>query len=638
MGPKPVSQAQSSFGRNGRQTAASFTQHIQQPIRAQAMLSNSLPAESIHKASEGSSLLAELKSLPQHAQHNTLIGTELARGQGMLEAHHAQRVSASQHAERRQRSQRADHSTHAGFTATVSMTARCTHRSPESCNSNSSIVNQCCATMHSSEVNSSLSIHASLSPRKLSKAVKPGRQGEVAKQSVLPAGQHESVSEKLQLQEQLPKQSSIMTGQNETRSAQLQLQEQLFKQSSFMTGQNETRSAQLQLQEQLPMHASPNAAPVPTVISAGLLGFLPVTTQSPQPVTSHNMQQPVPSIVSSKSLSRASSIVAAQQAVSRSSCTVCAEANSLQVSKDEVPRVPQGATGPTTHQQQQAEADSCSTPAQPAQRPEPVCSESSASSTGQPSSKAAAGRQPVERKPSLLAVLRRASSETIMTSASQVRAGHDGRLGAAQQAAAQAQLATLPGSDSRSSARHRVPAESSASQPRLAALAGSGSTSSARHADHTTPQLQLAAVSGSGGASSARHGMQTINSCQVQPQLHQQTGPDTARESRRQQAVSSSGHSCGRRHAVTVGAAQCNSTRSLTSMFSRRSRNLTAVPVPAVHCHSPATQHSMMHYSMIAVPAISCYSLATAHSRCCYSLSSIVIMGRQGLRALGMRA
>ena len=518
-----------------------------------------MPAESIHVSSEG-----KFESLPQDAQLDTLIGTELARGQGTLETHQAQRMSAPQPAERRQRSQHAEHSRHPVFTATVSMTAKCRHQSTESCNSNSSIVSHCCATMHHSEVNSSLSIHASVSPRKSSKAVIPGRQGKVAEQSVLLANQHESLPEQLQLQEQLPKQSSIMTGQHESVPAQLQLQEQLSKQSSFITGQRETGSAQLQLQMQLPTHPSPEAAPVPTGICAGPQGVLPVTMQPPQPVTSHSMQQPMSSIISSKSLSRASSIVAAPQAVSCSSSTVHAEAHSLRASQGEVPRVPQG--DGQTQPRQQAEADSCSTPAQPTQRPEPVCSGCNASSMGQPSSQAAAGREPVERKSPLPAVLRRASSETMLTNASQVRAGHGGRLASAQQSAAQAQPATLPGSDSTSSARHKMHAESSAPQlrpatlprsdsassathgvqtegsalqPRLAALAGSDSTSSARRADCTAPQLQPTAVSGSGDASSARHGMHNLDSCQVQPQSQQQAGLDTSREGSRQQAVPS---------------------------------------------------------------------------------------------------
>ena len=541
VGPGATSNGQSSSGRNKRQAAGSFRDHSQQSVTAQGVLINNLPAES----AEGSSLPAKLNSLPQHAQQDTVINftldsTEFARGQGGLNTQHAQHASAPQHAERRQRSQRAESSTHAGFTTTVSMTARCRHQSPESCNSNSGTVSQYCATVHHSETKSSLSVHASLSPRKLSKAAKHGRQGQVPKQSVLLIDQHDCPP------------------------------------------------AQLQLQE-LPTHASPAAAPFPLGTSADLQESPPITTQSPQPVTSHSVKQPVSNIVSSESLSKASSIVAVQQAVSRSSSTVGAEANSLQASQ--VPQLPKVA-GPT-QPQQQAQADSCSTPAQPAKRPEPVSSESTAGNNRQASPQAAADREHFESKPSLPAVLREASSETVLTSASQIRARHDGRLGSAQQAAPQAQLVTLTRSDSRSSARCEGQAESSASQPQLAslprsdsassarrklhtdssapqlqaavvphsdsasnarhgmpvrtsapqlqlaALSGSDSTSSARRVNPTAPQSQLAAVSGSDGASSARHSMHNMDSCQAQPQLQQQTGPDTSREGGRQQAVAS---------------------------------------------------------------------------------------------------
>ena len=554
-------------------------------------MSNSLPAESAHKSPEGSSLLTKIKSLPQHAQQGTVIdftleGTELARVQGRLKTQHAQRASGPQHAERRQCSQCAELSAHADFTATVSMTARCRHQSPESCNSNSGIVSQWAATMHHSEVNSSLSVHASLSPRKVSKAAKHGRQGQVPKQSVLLTDQHESMPAQLQLQEQLPQQSSIMMGQCDCMPAQLQLQEQLLNDPFLTTGQHETRSAQLRLQEQPPTCTSTDAAPCPSSTSAGLQELPLITTQSPQPVTSHNVKQPVSKIVSSKVLSRASSIVAAQQVVSRSSSTVRAEAHSLQASQSEVA---QGAG--RTQPQQQAEADSCSAPAPLAQPPEPVCSESTASSLRQTSSTAAAGREPVERKPSLPAVWCKTSSETMPTS--QVRARHDGQPGNAQQAApdaqpvapsrscsassarrgaqlescaSQPQLATLSGSGSASKARRKMHAESTAPQPQpaalphndsasnaqhgvpvrstapslqLAAVSGSHSTSSAQHAHMTASQPQLAAVSGSAGASSANHGIHSMASCQLQPQLQQQTVPDAPREGSRQQAVAS---------------------------------------------------------------------------------------------------
>lgn len=542
VGPGATSHGQSSSGKKKSQAAGSFTDHSQQSVTAQGVLINSLPAESAHKSSEGSSLPSKFKSLPQHAQQNTVIdftldSTEFARGPGGLQTQHAQHASAPQHAERRQRSQRAELSTHAGFTTTVSMTARCMHHSPESCNSNSGTVSQCCATVHHSETKSSLSVHASLSPRKLSKAAKHGRQGQVPKQSVLLIDQHDCPPVQLQLQE-------------------------------------------------LPTHVSPAAAPFPLGTSADLQESPPITTQSPQPVTSHSVKQPVSNIVSSESLSKASSIVAVQQAVSRSSSTVGAEANSLQASQ--VPQLPKGA-GPTLPQQQ-AQADSCSTPAK---WPEPVNSESTAGNTRQASPQAAAGREHVESKPSLPAVLRKASSETMLTSASQIRAMHDGRQGSAQHAAPQAQLVTLTRSDGRSSARCEGQAESSASQPQLASLprsdsassdrrklhtdssapqlqaavvphgdsasnarhgtpvrssapqlqlaavSGSDSTSSARRVHPTAPQSQLAAVSGSDGASSARHSMHNMDSCQAQPQLQQQTGPDTSREGSRQQAAAS---------------------------------------------------------------------------------------------------
>lgn len=579
------------IARDESQAAGSFTDHIQQPVTAPDVLSNTLPAELAHKSSEGTSLLAKFKSLPEHAQQDTVLdstldSTELARGQGRLKPQHAQHASAPQHAECRQRSQHTELSTHAGFTATVSMTAKCRHQSPESCNSSSSIVSQCCATVRNSEVNSSLSIHASLSSKKLGKAVKHGRQGEVAKQSVLLADQRESVPAQLQLH----------------------LQEQLPNQSCIMTGQCDCMPAQLQLQEELPMKASPNAAPFP---SAGLQELSPVTTQSPQPVASYDVRQLVSNIVSSKSLSRASSIVAAQQAVSRSSSTVSVEPHSLQGPRRELPQVPQG-SGPT-QPQQQAEAGSCATSEQLATWPEPVCPASSGGSICRLPSQAAAGREPPERKPSLPAVLCRTSSNTMLTSASQNRVRHDGRLGSAQQAAPQARSATLPGSDSASSARHGaessasqpqpaslphtdsassarldmhaergasqpqlatlpgsdsassarrnmraessappaqppslrctdaarhgLQAESSALQPQLAAPSGSGSTGNARRADLTVRQPHLAAVVGSDGAGSAKHGMHSMDSCRAQLQPHEQTGPDTSGEGNRQQGV-----------------------------------------------------------------------------------------------------
>ena len=563
VGPGATRQGQSSSGRNEGQAAGFVTDQSQQPVTAQGVLSNPLLAEPAHKSPEGSSLLAKFKCLPQHAQQVTGIDflldvTELARGQGRLKPRHAQHASAPQHAERRQRSQRAEHSTHAGFTATVSMTARCRHQSPESCNSNSSIVSQCCATVHHPAVNSSLLVQASLSPRKLSTAVKHGRQ-------ILLTDQHDSMPAQLQLEEQLPKQSSVMAGQHDCMPAQLQ-------------------SA-----KQLPTHASTNAACFSSSTSAGLQELPPLTTQSPQPATSHNARQPVSNIISSKSLSRASSIVAAQQAVSRSISTVSAEPDALQAPQCEVQQVPQGAG--LTQPQQQAEADSCTNPEQLAQWPEPVCWESSASGIRQVSSQAAAGREPPAQKPSSPAVLCKTSSETTLTSVSQVKTRQDGRLCSAQQAAPQARPATLPGSgskgsarhgaescasqpqpaslpgsdsassarrkfhaessgsqpqpvtlpctDSASSARHGVQAESSALQLQLAAPSGGGSISSARRADRTVPQPQLAAASGSGGVGSARDGMHSMDRCQAQPQPHEQTGPDTNREGSRQQGVSS---------------------------------------------------------------------------------------------------
>ena len=592
MKPGATSQSQSSSGRNKSQAANSSSDHTQQPVATQGVMSNSLPAESAHKSSEGSSLLTQSKSLPQQAQQGTVIdftleGTELARVQGRLKTQHAQHASAPQHAERGQRSQCAELSAHADFTATVSMTARCRHQSPESCNSNSGIVSQCAATMHHSEVNSSLSVHASLSPRKVSKAAKHGRQGQVPKQSVLLTDQRDSMPAQLQLQEQLPQQSSIMMGQCDCMPAQLQLREQLLNDPFLTTGQHETRSAQLRLQEQPATCTSPDAAPCPSSASAGLQELPLITTQSPQPVTSHNLKQPVSKIVSSKVLSQASSIVAAQQVVSRSSSsTVRAEAHSLQASQSEVA---QGAG--RTQPQQQAEADSCSAPAPPAQPPEPVCSERTASSLRQTFSTAAAGREPVERKPSLPAVWCKTSSETLPTS--QVRARHDGQPGNAQHpapdaqpvtlsrscsassarrgaqlesCASQPQLAPLSGSGSASKARRKMHAESTAPQPQpaalphndsasnaqhgvpvrstaprlqLAAVSGSHSTSSAQHAHMTASQPQLAAVSGSAGTSSANHGIHSMASCQLQPQLQQQTVPDAPREGSRQQAVPS---------------------------------------------------------------------------------------------------
>lgn len=421
----------------------------------------------------------------------------------MLQSQHAQHDSAPQHAERRQHAQRAEHSMHTGFTATVSMTARCRQQSPESWNSNSSVVSHCCATVHSPEVTSSLSIHASLSPRKVSKAVKHGRQGELAsqsalvtdqrhlqeqlpKQSSLVPDQRECVPAKVQLQQQLPKQSSLMPGQRECVPAQVQLQQQLLNQSSITIGQHKPAPSQLhpQLQEQLPTQASPYA------------------TQSPQPVTSHSVQLQVSRIVSAKSLSRASSIVATQQAVSRSSTTVRADAQSQLDSQRGGRKL-----SPPSLSQQQAAASSCTSPVQPAGQLQPVNSESSAGSTGQLSTQPAAGKQPVEPKPSSPAVLRRVSSQTTLTSqvrAGQGRARHDGRgAGRAQPPGPQAEAIAVPCSDSASRATDGSHTEGSgATQPQLTALPRSDSASSALRSVHHT------------------------DSCQAQPQQQQQTDAD----------------------------------------------------------------------------------------------------------------
>ena len=321
--PRATRESQSNSGRDQRQAADLVTDHGQQSVKAQGDLSSSLSAESGHKSSQASSLLTKSKVMPRHSKQDAVAqhghhGAEVVRGQGISHPQHAQRVPGPQHAEHRQRSQHAQHSMQAGFTATVSMTARCTQQSPESWNSNSSIVSHCSATVHSPEATSSLSIHASLSPRRQSKAVKHGRQEELAKQSATVTAQRECVPAQLpeQLLEQLPKQSSRVRGQHESGSAQIQL---------------------------LPMHTSPYGAPFPTHISARLQEDLPDTTAPPQAGASNHVQQPVPLIASAKSLSRAASIVAAQQQAASRSSSTASPGLSRQASQY---GVPQGATGP----------------------------------------------------------------------------------------------------------------------------------------------------------------------------------------------------------------------------------------------------------------------------------------------------
>ena len=511
VAPTATTEDQSSSDRNARQAAGSVINHSQQPVKAQGMLSKNLHPESAPKLPQGSTLLTKFKPVPQRAEQvsaseHTHDGTEsVVRRQKMLQSQRAQHETAPQHAERRQHAQRAGHSMHAGFTATVSMTAWCRQQSPESWNSNSSsgrIVSHCCATVHSPEVTSSLSIHANLSPRKVSKAVKQDRQGELANQSAL-------MTDQRQLQQQVPKESSLMPGQRESLPAQVQLQQQLPNQSSIAIGQHRTAPAQ-QLQEQLPTQAFPCA------------------TQSPQPLASHSIQQQVSHTVTAKSLSRASSIVAAQQAqqaVSCSSSTVPAEA------QREGPKLPQPASSP-----QQVEGVSCTSPVQLAEQLEPVCSDSSAGSTGQLSSQTTTGKQPVEPKPS---VLRRGSSQTPLTpqvSAGQGRARHDGRGGSrTQPSGPQAELVVVPRSDSASSAGRGAHTEGSAghgAQPEGSSGHGAQPEASARHGAHTegssASQSQLAALPRSDSASSALHSMHHTDSCQAQPQPQQQTLPDSS--------------------------------------------------------------------------------------------------------------
>lgn len=526
VGPTATTEDQSSSDRNARLAAGSFTDHSQQPVEAQGMLSKDLPPESAFKSPQGSCLLTECKSLPQGAEQDlvsghTPDGTEVVRRQRMLQSQHAQHECAPQHAERRQHAQRAGHSIHAGFTATVSMTARCRQQSSETWNSHSSVVSHCCATVHSPEVTGTLSIHATLSPRNGSKAVKHGngRQGELANQSALMTDQHH-------MQEQLPKQSLLMPGQRECVPAQVQLQQQLPNQSFITIGQHETTPAQLhsQLQEQLPMQASPCA------------------THSPQHVASHGVQQQVSRTVSQKSLFRASSIVAAQQAqqaVSRSSSTVRADAHSQLDSQRKGPKLSR-----QTLSQKQAEAVSCTSPVQAAEQLEPVCSESSAGSTGQLLSQISAGSRPVEPKLSLPTVLSRVSSQSPLTnpvSAGQGRAWHDGRgAGRTQPPGPQAELSAVPCNDSTSSARHGPHIEGSARH-------GAHPESIARHEAHTegssAAQLQLTALPRSDSASSTVHSMHHTDSCQAQPQLQQLTDPASTQGPQLQKGMSSGSRS-----------------------------------------------------------------------------------------------
>lgn len=348
-------------------------QSAQASSEASSMLSDSNPVSqhaqhnTLPRHLQHENDLVNLQQVPQsqHAQHVTRppqsqqaqhaqqaqLDHQAQRAQLAPYAQQAQLAHQAQHAQQSlsicepqqaQRRQHAQRSMQAGFKATVSMSARLRQHSTESWSSNSnstssSIVNQCSATIHSPEATGHMSIHATLSPKKQSQSARHSRQMQPASYSNAATGQQDlnCISKQLQLQDKLPGQRSSSSSSSAWQQAESCTMTPVpcsaapvhattsagLHQGALPRAVQPLQAAEV---DRLEQGAPPQAIqPLEAAVVQGLhQDVLPQALQPLQVVEAQGLHPPDLCIASLAAVTRASSIVNAQRAMSRSASTV----------------------------------------------------------------------------------------------------------------------------------------------------------------------------------------------------------------------------------------------------------------------------------------------------------------------------